>query len=1691
MADTLGVKIDVKLGVEEGEVKNLKAKLESEKLTIPVDLDVKDTKKLDKTLSSAQQKAQKLTGWIKDLVASIPQIDKGLAKYDFQNRRIRDIKSGVRSRFKTEQDELLDHLQLLESPDVTAKQLKAAQDAMRRARADIYRANSLKEIYDAGKLLAEGDKLLKNTTVSDEERQKLKKNLAEIRRDYNSFLDSIEARANRMETGEEEFYGIRPDEFSAIANIRKKLDKIPQQIAIAASIQPQIDAGAMEDAVNAATGSIQPKPIAIPVKLVVDDGGTDSNAKTTINSLLEEASGEFSGENLEKVLGRDKRFSVDYGVYQKDYEAIVQSIWKKTSDKGESIDDDSRQRIQNLIHDAIINRDMDKNALLKSLREKHFKDGFQVEFGDRELGKIFTFADHIQNKLAPAFAESLSRLNNEAEKIVENKVPATVKTAAKKAAVVIQHSLEERDYLNASAAGGILAPSAAVYDTSLHRGFGYGNSAVLFPAEHFDPMLNPHTYLFGNDAWTPVVPGVKTDKNGKQFLPNPVTGKFDVPFSAENAVQIMRQGPFTDLPGQYGNKFREPTDFDDVEEQLEQAFVKRYSNFDELLADAGRLANAANSDATNWDSYIIAQRDDFKKRYKEIQDDLRSQMGKEIIDSVDPEIFRAITDGIASDTSPMSADDNQFVSSVKQSLEKNNIAFNDAVIQKLVGLRKDMADNMVEYFEAKSLDVMDINKAGAAIVPTTTDKRAIDDLKKRNIPVYQYEYDDSSEEAEAASIERFNEAVQRAVIEHPELDISQYRTKLPPIISSGESEEEKKQRERASDIMARFMGGASTTATPKIDSSEIENANNAANQLTGALKNIESDETRVPVNSDEIKNADEKAKQLLALPAPQYEELPAYKKPSQTAKNDVNAIYNWPTSEQALDQIWKKMNNPAPQVPFIPSGGKSLQELVEGYRSSFDAPKLTASVESTLENAVGGSTVSTSVGVNIEPNINVDNPKSVKDKVEKTIENTVNAGGGTKVDANVEVESNVKISDPHGMMDIIKSEIEKNKKIVDDLSEMPASVIDKRKLDNRVGNLQQNIKQLEHLQNVLQQTGNMLPDNYASILLESEKLQSKAFKNLNLEGFVANSNKIKEAFSSASEAVGSLKGSYDFTGLFDKASTSLDEYSRKYQEVVDLAQQGNLTGEHIAELNKAYAQAARDVETYVKAVTKAAEAEQKQERASKRNQAAMDTAQAKIQEMLELQTKYEKAFKDPAWARSYNEILAGYRAISPDTDDAAGKVASLNKQLAGLKAQARAAGTATTTFATSLEKAFGRFGQWFSASEIFMFIVNKMKEMIQNVKEIDTAMTDLRKVTDASEGAYDKYLTSAAQRSADMSARITDYISGTNQFARLGYGIEDAQTLGEVAMIYAQVGDDIDGIEDASGSIIATMKAFDIEAENAMSIVDKFNKAGNAYAVSSGDIGAMLQRSAAAMASAGNDINQTIAMGTAMAEVNRDAEKSGAALKVLALRLRGSKTELEEMGEGTDDMAVSTSKLREQIMALTNIDGSGGFDIMDADGFKSTYEMLDGIAKAFNQMDDGSENAAALLELIAGKNRASDVAGMLKNWETAKEVYQDMLNAEGSAMDEYTKWQKSIEAKSEKLGSNFERMSTAVFDTEVLSAAYDLLNGILSIFSAIAETAGGIPTLVGLVFGAIAKFKPDSGIVKVQYAPPMKTSLAA
>lgn len=263
----------------------------------------------------------------------------------------------------------------------------------------------------------------------------------------------------------------------------------------------------------------------------------------------------------------------------------------------------------------------------------------------------------------------------------------------------------------------------------------------------------------------------------------------------------------------------------------------------------------------------------------------------------------------------------------------------------------------------------------------------------------------------------------------------------------------------------------------------------------------------------------------------------------------------------------------------------------------------------------------------------------------------------------------------------------------------------------------------------------------------------------------------------------------------------------------------------------------------------------------------IQTAQNRI---LNLRETYSAFLDDPDLVAKWEALFESSKIV-----DSKKKLQELNSSIRKFEQELISAGKHQRSFFDELKANAVKMGTWMILGGFIAGITRGVTGLYGAVVELDSAMTELKKVTNETDAAYNRFLTDAAEKAVKIGTTYSDYVNSTASFARLGYTIGDAANLAEVANIYAVVGDEISGVDEATASIISTMKAFGIEAENAMTIVDKFNEVGNNFAISSGGIGDAMQRSAAALAAANNTIDQSIALIVAANNVVQDPETVG------------------------------------------------------------------------------------------------------------------------------------------------------------------------------------------------------------------------
>ena len=454
-------------------------------------------------------------------------------------------------------------------------------------------------------------------------------------------------------------------------------------------------------------------------------------------------------------------------------------------------------------------------------------------------------------------------------------------------------------------------------------------------------------------------------------------------------------------------------------------------------------------------------------------------------------------------------------------------------------------------------------------------------------------------------------------------------------------------------------------------------------------------------------------------------------------------------------------------------------------------------------------------------------------------------------------------------------------------------------------------------------------------------------------------------------------------------------------------------------------------------------------------QAKTNIANLKSQliDYLEKFPKVEKALAEPV--QKLQAALA-----DPNAYKNAGQ---LKQDMAELRAQAKSLGLESENLIDKFEKLFGQH----LSTMITMAALHKMQDALrivyQNVVEIDTAMTELRKVTNLTASGYEEFMDRAADQAQKLGISISDFINSTADWARLGYDEQDAEELARVSSLLKNVGDGIESASDASSYLISGMQGFDLVADQASEFLDVLNQIANTEPVTANDLGVIMQKSAAAMNAAGNTYQETMAMAAAVNGVLQDNDVSGTYLKTLSMYLRAAKTDAENAGIEIDGMASSVSELRNELKQLT------GVDIMsDAAGknFKSTYQIMEELSKVWGSLSDVTQ--ANVTELISGKRGGQATSALLNNFSVAEDAMKQAANATGSALAENAKYLDSIQGRLAQLDTSFQSLSTHVLDSGIVKYAVSFLTTIIKITDNITKLSGALPPIAAAVSGILS-----------------------
>lgn len=398
------------------------------------------------------------------------------------------------------------------------------------------------------------------------------------------------------------------------------------------------------------------------------------------------------------------------------------------------------------------------------------------------------------------------------------------------------------------------------------------------------------------------------------------------------------------------------------------------------------------------------------------------------------------------------------------------------------------------------------------------------------------------------------------------------------------------------------------------------------------------------------------------------------------------------------------------------------------------------------------------------------------------------------------------------------------------------------------------------------------------------------------------------------------------------------------------------------------------------------------------------------------------------------------------------------------------AGEATKTLGDRMRSLVKSFSYWFSATRIVMAIYRTIRQMVSNVIELENAFTQLRIVTGATEKEMEAFSNTATKLAKNLGKSVTDVAKSIEVFSRLGYSLEDASKLAEYANILSNVAA-VD-TDTATTGLTSIVKGFGFDVSEVEHIADVLISVGQKYAVSAEELMEAFEKSGAALSASNTSFEKSAGLIAAANASVQNASTVGTALKTVSARIRGSKTDLDELGEDTTELAQGFSKYAKELKALT------GFDIMvsgTTNEFKDLYDIMDGIAEVWDNLSDTQQ--ARVAEILGGTRQLQVISSIIGNWGDAAGAYETAMNSAGESAKANSLYMETATAHIGKFKAVFQDFSSNLISSGFITSIVDVGTGLLNILNFVAKiigVLGGLNTVLYVTLGIVATLKAEA-----------------
>ena len=348
------------------------------------------------------------------------------------------------------------------------------------------------------------------------------------------------------------------------------------------------------------------------------------------------------------------------------------------------------------------------------------------------------------------------------------------------------------------------------------------------------------------------------------------------------------------------------------------------------------------------------------------------------------------------------------------------------------------------------------------------------------------------------------------------------------------------------------------------------------------------------------------------------------------------------------------------------------------------------------------------------------------------------------------------------------------------------------------------------------------------------------------------------------------------------------------------------------------------------------------------------------------------------------------------------------------------------------------------------FLKNAAKSAVQTVQDLDKYLTEQAMVTGKTRKETYGLLKSYQDLALQCGATTKEIAQVATEYMKQGKSTEDALILTEAAVKAAKVAGV--SVTDSIDYLTTALNGFQLAAEDAMAVSDKFAAIAAASATDYDELAIALSKVASQANLAGMSIDYTTALLTKGLETTREApETMGTALKTIIARMR----ELGDYGETLDD-GMDINNVESQLKYV-------GIALRDSNGeLRSTEDVLDELGHKWDGLNKNQQ--AAIAKALAGTRQQARLIAMMEDYERVTELQEISQRSAGATSAQAAKYMEGMESAMNEVSVAWEKVTMAFTESEFIIKFVKSIGKGLDVVADILDTTAG---QVG-VFGTIA-----------------------